>query len=53
MTEKLDTTDVLTFGINRLLLISLLQMCVNCFLFYTHSCKIYPIISEAVSISYG
>lgn len=49
MTQKLDTANVLTFGINRLLLISLSQMCVNCFLFHTHGCKIYPVISEVVS----
>lgn len=50
VTQKLDTANVLTFGINRLLLIALSQMCVNCFLFHTHGCKIYPIISGVMSI---
>lgn len=50
VTQKLDTADVLTFGINRLLLIALSQMCVNCFLFHTHGCKIYAIISGVMSL---
>lgn len=53
MTEKLDTANVLTFGVNRLLLIALSQMCVNCFLSHTHGCKIYPITLGVMSIFYG